>query len=817
VTANGVTGGDPNKVGTTGGTVTGTLDLAAASNPLQIPHGAATGEVWTATDNAGDGAWQAAPGGTPATTVQPGTTYGTSTAVGTLGSFAREDHQHGTPSLTSSAPAATLGIGTAAAAGTATLPARADHVHPTAAAGAPAASAVGDTSVTGVATTFAASDHKHGREAFGTPGASAVGDAAAAGSAATVAHSDHVHGREAYGAVTALASFGTASSNGTATTNARSDHVHGAPSLPVGSTSTTGIVQIDNAAADYQPIGPAAPGAVGKVADAGHTHPYAPWQFSPYAYGAKGDGKIALDGAISSGTNTLACTTSTPFAAGDVNKPIAIKGAGPAGVTTLVTTISGFTDSGHVTLTTNASATITGAQVMWATDDTSAFQQAINNATAYATGHGQYGEVVVPSPSGYFYGIAGNLTTAVSGNSQLTLPIVSDRNPKVTLAIRGAGNSGSTRHWNQNYPPLNPSTLVSFGVFGSAALQSNTGTNCVNNAGNPSVLGGPTGKGGYGTSALLYNNMLVSLENLTILTTHSSSGWTYSACNFHGMAAADLRNFSYGTTAVIELYNGNSGDFTNVTTLSGGISIGILLPSAGNNADNKLENVTCHGGYTYALLATEHTVGRAVTLLYCWSGLCPVGNYGDSGASTSALHASQFDQLCIEACTYHVNVFGAGQSNIGPIVHATLDTEGTLQFRDNPNNGTGLNAASGEIRLAGSPSTVNLTFPTGLRIIKEQTLPGVASSPPALSANTAVMNTLWRPATVYLVGGANLTTIQVSQLAGGAAAPAVSTVADFTSAGTISVPFPVRLGPGQWIKLNTASGTTVPAATWVLD
>jgi hypothetical protein len=45
----------------------------------------------------------------------------------------------------------------------------------------------------------------------------------------------------------------------------------------------------------------------------------------------------------------------------------------------------------------------------------------------------------------------------------------------------------------------------------------------------------------------------------------------------------------------------------------------------------------------------------------------------------------------------------------------------------------------------------------------------------------------------------------------------VSTVADFTTAGTISTPFPVRVGPGQWIKVNTSSGTTVPTATWVLD
>src|SRR6185437_6961128 len=115
---------------------------------------------------------------------------------------------------------------------------------------------------------------------------------------------------------------------------------------------------------------------------------------------------------------------------------------------------------------------------------------------------------------------------------------------------------------------------------------------------------------------------------------------------------------------------------------------------------------------------------------------------------------------------------------IGPIVHWTMDTEGTLQFRDNPSNGASLNTLQGEIRLAGSPSAITVTTGTGFlaRVIKEQISPGVAGAPPSLVANTAVMNNLWRPATVYLTGGTTVTTIQVSALAGGASVPAVSTV-----------------------------------------
>lgn len=46
---------------------------------------------------------------------------------------------------------------------------------------------------------------------------------------------------------------------------------------------------IDTNPADFQPLGVAAAGAIGKVADSGHVHPYEPWQFYVKAYGAKGD------------------------------------------------------------------------------------------------------------------------------------------------------------------------------------------------------------------------------------------------------------------------------------------------------------------------------------------------------------------------------------------------------------------------------------------------------------------------------------------------------------------------------------------------
>lgn len=142
------------------------------------------------------------------------TSYGQTTVVGVSTNYARQDHSHGSPSLTSTPPATTEGIGQAAAVGTATDPARADHVHPLAAAGTPTSSAVGDSPATGNATTFAASNH--------------------------------VHGREGFGVVTPLSAFGTSASNGTATTVSHSDHVHGSPALPNATASVLGVVQLTN-------------------------------------------------------------------------------------------------------------------------------------------------------------------------------------------------------------------------------------------------------------------------------------------------------------------------------------------------------------------------------------------------------------------------------------------------------------------------------------------------------------------------------------------------------------------------------------------
>jgi hypothetical protein len=116
-------------------------------------------------------------------------------------------------------------------------------------------------------------------------------------------------------------------------------------------------------------------------------------------YGAAGNGQVALTNVTTTaGSNALA-VSSAIFAAGDVGKAIAITGAGAGGLQPLVTTISGFTDSQHVTLTANAVSTLAAQQmrVYWGTDDSTPFLNWQTDAKAQGTN-----PCVLTIPSGVY-------------------------------------------------------------------------------------------------------------------------------------------------------------------------------------------------------------------------------------------------------------------------------------------------------------------------------------------------------------------------------------------------------------------------------
>lgn len=106
--------------------------------------------------------------------------------------------------------------------------------------------------------------------------------------------------------------------------------------------------------------------------------------YYPETYGAVADGRFLLDGAITSGTTTFT-SASNPFTADDVGKIFVVTGAGAAGGQ-LTTTIASYNGAGSVELTASASTTVSAANASWGTDNTAAFQDAIDAAEADGSG-----------------------------------------------------------------------------------------------------------------------------------------------------------------------------------------------------------------------------------------------------------------------------------------------------------------------------------------------------------------------------------------------------------------------------------------------
>jgi len=121
-------------------------------------------------------------------------------------------------------------------------------------------------------------------------------------------------------------------------------------------------------------------------------------------YGVVGDGRVAVDCSISSGSAIVTCSTAH-FVAGDVGKSVGMWGAGPtvlkaptSYVTALSTTIASYRSATEITLATSASNTANPSiHLVWGTNNYTAINTAIATANAlHPTGYSLF------FPAGYY-------------------------------------------------------------------------------------------------------------------------------------------------------------------------------------------------------------------------------------------------------------------------------------------------------------------------------------------------------------------------------------------------------------------------------
>lgn len=109
----------------------------------------------------------------------------------------------------------------------------------------------------------------------------------------------------------------------------------------------------------------------------------------PQWWGVKGDGSITYSGSMTSGSSTVTIGGNA-FVPSDVGKSITVTGA-LTNSATLVGTIVSYVSPTAVTVSVSANTTATNSTVTWATDDTTAFQKAVDSSDHIMIPPGVYG------------------------------------------------------------------------------------------------------------------------------------------------------------------------------------------------------------------------------------------------------------------------------------------------------------------------------------------------------------------------------------------------------------------------------------------
>lgn len=403
-----------------------------------------------------------------------------------------------------------------------------------------------------------------------------------------------------------------------------------------------------------------------------------PWRFNIETYGAVADVQVVTDGATQTGVAQVTCATSRPFANSSVGKICIILGAGPTGVTSFASPITGYTNSSTVQLQDAPAQTLAGATVIIGSNSYAAANAATNAAEDYLNGTGtgaaavphSYAQVYTP-PNAYI--IHGPLQTTKQGNGQVVFGVYDPTKRKPGLDYAGESPvAAAVRHWQQLVPQGGGSCWISTFVYSS--------TSAANSDQDPSAHGlagiisgpneGTTNGTAYGSviaGTATYSNVLPMIRNMSFLTAHSALGLSIGAANLFGCANMLIENVSESTLGIVP-----TTDYQSPPSFSAGFSVGLVGPSPGNNDMSYVRNLSIQGGHTFGAWFSEHTVVDRFMCLYTWAALGIVGSYG---GSVGASHAVKVIQASIEACTHELYFIGVGSQGITMVDVDQLQTE----------------------------------------------------------------------------------------------------------------------------------------------
>jgi len=298
-------------------------------------------------------------------------------------------------------------------------------------------------------------------------------------------------------------------------------------------------------------------------------------------YGAISDAQSVVDGQMTAGSNVLS-SPSAPFHNTDVGKTIEVQGAGTSG-NPLITTVAGFTDTSHVTLTTPAStSTLVGVPDSYGLTLTvggTGYYSGVFATTTSGSGTGAQVSIITN------YGLS-SVTAATGGSITGTGTCVLTPNSTgltsstVTATITSSGSwTGAT--FVINAPGWSPSNQFS-GLTATMA----SGTATCSGTGTLTATGGIISAGTTGSGMVIASGHGYALGDKIYPTVSGSDGTAYyTVTKIDGAGVIwGTDNFSFFTSAFAAGANGKivipMGNYMlNVQSGTGPGFTGISIPS----------------------------------------------------------------------------------------------------------------------------------------------------------------------------------------------------------------------------------------------